>query len=70
MPKLKATSGSFRKGPDPRRHVFPRDECRLGLRIAFATATPEVAERLRLNLHTDYREKCLGNQTKKAGSAK
>ena len=59
----KPTSGSFRKGPDPRRHVFTRDECRLGLMIAYATATPEVAEWLRLKLRTYYSEKQRGNQT-------
>jgi hypothetical protein len=28
--KRQATAGSFRPGPDPRRHVFTRAECRLG----------------------------------------
>ena len=56
-------SGSFRKGPDPRRHVFTRDECRLGLMIAYATATPEVAQWLRRKLNTYYQEKRRGNQT-------
>lgn len=49
-------SGSFRKGPDPRRHVFTRDECRLGLMIALATATPEVAQWLRGKVRSYYRE--------------
>jgi len=61
--KRKPTSGSFRKGPDPRRHIFTRDECRLGLMIAYATATPEVAQWLRRKLNTYYQEKRRGNQT-------
>lgn len=58
-------SGSFRKGPDPRRHVFTRDECRLGLMIAVATATPAVAAWLRNKVRSYYREKRRGNQTEK-----
>jgi hypothetical protein len=61
--KRRPNSGSFRKGPDPRRHVFTRDECRLGLMIAYASATPAVAEWLRLKLKTYYQEKQRGNQT-------
>ena len=61
--KRKPTPGSFRKGPDPRRHVFTRDECRLGFMIADATATPEVAQWLRRKPNTDYQEKQRGNQT-------
>lgn len=58
--KRKPNSGSFRKGPDPRRHVFTRDECRLGLMIAYATASPEVALWLRDKLRSYYREKQRG----------
>jgi hypothetical protein len=62
-------SGSFRKGPDPRRHVFTRDECRLGLMIAYATATPEVALWLRNKVRSYYREKDLGKQTQETRRA-
>ena len=62
-------SGSFRKGPDPRRHVFTRDECRLGLMIAYATASPEVALWLRDKLRSYYREKQRGQQTEEARGA-
>jgi len=55
--KRRPNSGSFQKGPDPRRHVFTRDECRLGLWIAYATASPEVAAWLRRKLLTYYAEK-------------
>jgi hypothetical protein len=64
--KRRPNSGSFDKGPDPRRHAFTRDECRLGLLIALATATPEVAQWLRLKLRTYYKEKRLGEQTKES----
>jgi hypothetical protein len=68
MPRLprkrRATSGSFRKGPDPRRHVFTRDECRLGLMIAYATATPAVALWLRDRVRSYYRERSNGKPKK------
>ncbi len=62
-------SGSFRKGPDPRRHVFTRDECRLGLMIAYATAAPEVAQWLRNKVRSYYREKERGKQTQETRRA-
>jgi hypothetical protein len=58
--KRKRNKGWFRKGPDARRHVFTTEECRLGLWIAYANATPEVAAWLRLKLHTYYAEKNRG----------
>lgn len=67
--KRRPNSGSFRKGPDPRRHVFTRDECRVGLMIAVATATPAVAEWLRNKVRCYYREKARGNQTEEARRA-
>ena len=63
-----ANPGSFRPGSD-RRHVFTRDECRLGLMIAYATASPEVALWLRDKLRSYYRERQRGNQTEEAGRA-
>ena len=67
--KRKSNSGSFPKGPDPRRHQFSRDECRLGLMTAYATATPEVALWLRDKLRSYYREKQRGQQTEAARRA-
>lgn len=58
--RRKPNPGSFKPGPDPRRHRFSREECRLGLMIAYATATPEVAEWLRLKVKTYYAEKSRG----------
>jgi hypothetical protein len=62
-------SGSFQKGPDPRRHVFTRDECRLGLMIAYATAAPEVALWLRDKVRSYYRERDHGKQTQETRRA-
>ena len=67
--KRAPNSGSFCKGPDPRRHIFTRDECRLGLMIAYATATPAVALWLRNKVRSYYREKQNGKPKEEARRA-
>ncbi len=42
MPKRKPNSGSFKPGPDKRRHTFTRAERRRGYRTAMATSNPQI----------------------------
>lgn len=42
----KGNAGSFRPGPDPRRHHFTRAECRRGGKRGFAAALDRHGERL------------------------
>ena len=62
--KSRPNKGSFKPGYDPRRHRFTRDECRLGLYVAYANATPDVKRWLLRRCLIHYREK---NRGKKAG---
>ena len=40
--KRKATPGSFKPGPDPRRHKFTTSECRVGYWVTMLGLTPRT----------------------------
>ena len=42
--KRKATPGSFRPGPDPRRHTFTTSECRVGYWVTMLGLTPKTRD--------------------------
>lgn len=46
QPKRKPNAGSFRPGPDPRRHKFTRGECSAGFWTAIATWGVSMGEKL------------------------
>src|SRR5262249_53558540 len=49
----KATAGSFKPGPDPRRHRFTLSDCRVGWWVA-NILHPELREWLRMRLFVFY----------------
>jgi len=49
----RATPGSFKKGADPRRHVFTKQDCGLGWWIA-NILHPELRDWLRMRLFCYY----------------
>jgi len=51
--KRKATAGSFKPGPDPRRHRFTPSDCRVGWWVA-NILHPELREWLRMRLYVFY----------------
>src|SRR5262249_32215944 len=51
--KRKATAGSFKPGPDPRRHRFSPGDCRVGWWVA-NILHPELREWLRMRLFVFY----------------
>src|SRR5262245_20949368 len=54
--RRKATAGSFRKGPDPRRHAFTRQECWLGYAVCYIKH-PHLREWLRMKVRCYYSRK-------------
>ncbi len=52
MPR-KATPGSFRSGPDSRRHVFTQEERSRGGRTSWARMLPEVRLSMSVPLPTE-----------------
>lgn len=51
--KRRANRGSFKPGPDPRRHLFTRQECWLGYAVAYIRH-PELREWLRMKIRCYY----------------
>jgi hypothetical protein len=58
--KRKATAGSFRAGPDPRRHHFTPSESRVGWLVA-NIKHPHLREWLKMRLRYHYRRKEASN---------
>ena len=54
--KRRANAGSFKRGPDPRRHTFTVQDCRIGYLVA-AIKHPELREWLRMKLRIYYHER-------------
>lgn len=54
--KGRANRGSFRPGPDPRRHKFTAQDCRIGYWVA-AIKHPECREWLLLRIRIYYSNK-------------
>ena len=54
--KRKATPGSFKPGPDCRRHVFTAQDCRLGYWVA-AIKHPELRQWLKMKIRVYYHER-------------
>jgi hypothetical protein len=55
-PKRRPNAGSFRPGPDPRRHKFTASDCRVGWLVA-NILHPELREWLRMRLFVFYSQK-------------
>src|SRR5437588_680216 len=58
--KRRANKGSFKRGPDPRRHVFTPSDCRVGYLVA-AIRHPELREWLRMKIRCFYWERDCRN---------
>ena len=54
--KRRATPGSFKPGPDSRRHVFTTSDCRIGYWVA-AIKHPELREWLKMKIRVYYHER-------------
>lgn len=54
--KRRPNAGSFKPGPDPRRHVFTQSDCRIGWWVA-NIRHPELRDWLRMRLFCYYSER-------------
>jgi hypothetical protein len=70
--KRRPNAGSFRTGPDPRRHKFTASDCRVGWLVA-NILHPELREWLRMRLFVFYsakeRKERFHGQAQTAGRA-
>ena len=68
--KSRPNAGSFRAGPDPRRHTFTASDCRVGWLVA-NILHPELREWLRMRLFVYHsvkeRKERLNGQAQTAG---
>ena len=65
--KRKATPGSFKPGPDSRRHVFTISDCRIGYWVA-AIKHPELREWLRMKIRVyDHERSKHGKESEVRG---
>jgi hypothetical protein len=64
-----ANAGSFRRGPDPRRHVFTKAECSRGYRAALDSVTPQVRRHLRESIQRWYARRRKLNLTSRRARA-
>ena len=60
--KRKATPGSFKPGPDSRRHVFTPSDCRVGYLVA-AIKHPELREWLKMKIRVYYHRRSKHDST-------
>jgi hypothetical protein len=66
--RRRPNAGSFVPGPDPRRHKFTKQDCRIGFWVC-AIKHPELREWLRMKLFIYYGRSNNGTQTIEKGDA-
>ena len=65
--KRRATPGSFKPGPDCRRHIFTAQDCRIGYWVA-AITHPELREWLKLKIRVYNHERSKhGKESERGG---
>src|SRR5207237_7419002 len=55
--KSRANRGSFRPGPDPRRHVFSTSDCRIGYWVVMLTKDQSIKDWLRKKVSIHFSRK-------------